>query len=58
MAQRRKVAHAYSKAGKDFGVDPGAAQPDDIWDFIQDNPEKYELIHPLGSFWEKPVFNH
>ncbi len=50
------VAHAYSKAGKDFGVAPDAAQPDDIWDFIQDNPEKYELIHPLSSLWEKSDF--
>ena len=41
------VAHAFSKAGKDFRVDPGAAQPDDIWDFIQRNPDKYEEIHPL-----------
>ncbi|MBK9391230.1 MAG: hypothetical protein IPN68_13925 [Bacteroidetes bacterium] len=47
------VAHAFSKAGKDFGVDPGAAQPDDIWDFIQNNPEKYDLVYPLGSLWEK-----
>jgi len=48
------VAHAFSKAGKDFGVATGAAQPDDIWDFIQNNPGRYELIHPLRSIWEKP----
>jgi hypothetical protein len=28
------VAHAYLAAGKDFGVDAGAASPDDIWDFV------------------------
>ena len=41
------VAHSFSKAGKHFGVDPGAATPDDIWDFIEHNPDKYEEIHPL-----------
>jgi hypothetical protein len=41
------VAHAFAKAGKTFGVQPGAANPDDIWDFIVDNPEKYGEIHPL-----------
>ena len=46
------VAHAYSKAGKHFGVDPGAAQPDDIWDFIHDNQDKYVVIHPLRSIWQ------
>lgn len=41
------VAHSFSKAGKDFGVEPGAASPDDIWDFIQNHPEIYRCIHPL-----------
>jgi hypothetical protein len=41
------VAHAFAKAGKDFGVEPGAAEPDDIWDFVTTNKDKYELIHPL-----------
>jgi hypothetical protein len=41
------VAHSFSKAGKHFGVNPGAATPDDIWDFIEYNPDKYEEIHPL-----------
>ena len=43
------VAHAFSKAGKDFGVEPGEAQPDDIWDFIiEKHPELYEKIYPLA----------
>lgn len=42
------VAHAYAKADKTFGVDPGAATPDDIWDFVVENPEKHERIHPLA----------
>ena len=42
------VAHAYAKAGKDFGVEPGAATPDDIWDFAEANPDKYVQVRPLG----------
>mgnify|MGYP001057909954 CR=1 FL=1 len=45
------VAHAFSVAGKDFGVPAGAAQPDDIWDFVIKNTEKYEEIHPLSLIW-------
>ena len=47
------VAHAYSKAGKHFGVDPGAAQPDDIWDFVTDkkNLDKYVCVHELKRIW-------
>jgi len=41
------VAHAYAKAGKNFGVAPGAAQPDDIWDFIKSPPDIYEEVWPL-----------
>jgi hypothetical protein len=45
------VAHAFAKAGKTFGVDAGAADPDDIWDFITANPDKYTLVHPLQRIW-------
>ena len=47
------VAHAFSKAGKNFGVAAGAAQPDDIWDFVSDpqNHEKYSCIHELKRIW-------
>jgi hypothetical protein len=41
------VADAFAEVGKDFGVEVGMATPDDIWDFIQDNPDKYKEIHPL-----------
>jgi hypothetical protein len=41
------VAHAFSKAGKHFGVEPGAAAPDDIMDFIEANPDKYTQVRPL-----------
>ena len=43
------VAHAFAKAGKTFGVPPGMASPDDIWDFVNEEPEKYSEIMPLGS---------
>ena len=42
------VAHAFKKAGKTFGVKPGAATPDDIWDFVRSNPDKYETVIELG----------
>ena len=47
------VAHAFAKADKNFGVAPGAANPDDIWDFVEENPDKYEQVHPLQPIWDK-----
>jgi hypothetical protein len=38
------VAHAYKAAGVHFGVEPGAAQPDDIHDFVERNPEQFARI--------------
>ena len=45
------VAKAYAAAGKDFGVEAGAATPDDIHDFVVRHPEKYECVWPL-SRWQ------
>lgn len=42
------VAHAYKAAGKHFGKPPGAASPDDIWDFVTGNPDRYREVIPLG----------
>ncbi len=42
------VAHAFAEADKTFGVPPGKASPDDIWDFVTSNPDKYREVHPLG----------
>jgi len=42
------VAHAFSKADRHFGVDPGQASPDDIWDFVTSEQEKYRIVRPLG----------
>jgi hypothetical protein len=41
------VAHAFGEAGKHFGVDVGVATPDDIMDFIEDNPDRYTQVRPL-----------
>lgn len=42
------VAYAYNKAGYSFGIEPGAASPDDIWDYIQDHPDEFVCVRELG----------
>jgi hypothetical protein len=42
------VAQSYAKVGKTFGVAPGAASPDDIWDFVTTHPTKYAMVRALG----------
>lgn len=42
------VAQAFAEVGKDFGVAAGGADPDHIWDFVTANPDKYEVVYPLG----------
>lgn len=42
------VAHAYGRVGESFGVAPGAATPDDIWDFCVAHPERYGIVMALG----------
>jgi len=44
------VASAYAAGGYTFGVEPGAASPDDIWDFVTANPRYYECVRPLGRY--------
>lgn len=34
--------------GKHFGVAPGAATPDDIWDFVTKHPDEYQLVRALA----------
>ena len=42
------VAHSFKKADKYFGVDPGMASPDDIWDFVAERkPSRYKKIRAL-----------
>jgi hypothetical protein len=43
------VAQSYANAGKNFGVKPGDATPDDIWDFCTGNPDKFTMIHKLKN---------
>jgi len=42
------VSHAFAAADTHFGVEPGAATPDDIWDFVQDHPDRFLEVLPLG----------
>ena len=42
------VAWAYAKAGRDFGVPPAAASPDDIWDYVRSHTHEFEEVLPLG----------
>ncbi len=42
------VAWAYQKAGRNFGVPPAAASPDDIWDYVRGHPEAFEEVVALG----------
>lgn len=41
------VAHAYKAAGKSFGVEAWAANPDHIWDFVHNETDKYDQIRGL-----------
>ena len=42
------VAQAYSRAGYTFGVEPGQADPDDIWDHCLTSGH-YKPVHHLGK---------
>ena len=46
------VACSFEKAGKTFGVAPGAASPDDIWDFCRRETDKYVEVLGLGGLGE------
>ena len=41
------VAHCYAKVGRNFGVKPGAASPDDIWDWVTDPNRGYACVRDL-----------
>ena len=40
------VAQSYASEGYMFGVDARAATPDDIDDYVRENPHKYENVNP------------
>ncbi len=49
------VASAFGEAGYDFGVPNEGANPDDIWDFVNERTDYYErivLLGPLTRFAE------
>ncbi len=52
------VAKSYAKAGKTFGVAPGAASPDDIWDFVTRHPHRYLMVRALGPLVPEKSKNH
>ena len=41
------VAYAYDAIGWGFGVPPGAAQPDCIWDYCVAHPEEWRMVRGL-----------
>lgn len=43
------VAYSFSEVGKYFNVAPGAAEPDDIWDFVTTHKDKYTEVHRLKA---------
>lgn len=42
------VAHAYAEAGVSFGVAPGAATPDDVWDHVTRHPAAFARVSELA----------
>jgi hypothetical protein len=42
------VAHAFAVADRHFGVEPGEATPDDIWDFVTKNTDAYREVVALA----------
>ena len=53
------VAYVFTSQGYSFGVDPGGAQPDDIWDFCSETEcryyemDKFELskFKHISNYW-------
>lgn len=41
------AAHAFSNAGITFGMDPDAADPDEMMDYCETNPDRWEFIGEL-----------
>ena len=41
------VAHAYLTADRTFGVPAGAANPDDIWDYVVAHPDEFIQVRDL-----------
>lgn len=41
------VAQSFYAIGKTFGIEGTIANPENIWDFVKNNPDKYQCIHNL-----------
>ena len=45
------VAYAFAQAGKNFGMNENIADPDEIWDYVNEyNRNKYICVHKLAPF--------
>jgi len=42
------VANAFGTVGVHFGVQPGAASPDDIWDHVTSSPREFQCVRRLA----------
>lgn len=42
------VARAYASVGIKFGVDPCAATPDDLWDWVKSHPTDWQCVYDEG----------
>ena len=45
------VAQSFAVVGKKFGVEAGAASPDDIWDHIQKNKYNFRCVRSLRELF-------
>lgn len=53
LISSRVMYHVFADAGNNFGVEPGAAEPDDIWDFVTSHKDIFECVHPLMQLREQ-----
>jgi len=49
------VAHAYATVGVHFGVDEGAATPDDIWDHVSSHAGEFVRVRALARLASPPA---
>ena len=49
------VARAYCAVNMHFGVAPGAATPDDIWDYVTTHPAEFIRVRGLERVQAEPV---
>lgn len=47
------VASAFKVVKADFGISNYGASPDDMWDFVMKNPDKYEFVWQRGEMYSR-----